>query len=70
MKGIQMKAKRSETDLTTWSTRELKKRVVGLYSATQTEGCPAHDLLELEAVKAELTQRGYVFEKSLSIKIA
>jgi hypothetical protein len=54
------KTKRSETDLKTWTAPELKKRAVALHSAIyQSECFASHDLLEYDAVKAELESRGY-----------
>jgi hypothetical protein len=64
-----MKTKRSETDLTTWPTRELKRRALGLYDSSQTDGCPVHDLLEYQAVEAELGRRGYKFQVSTILSI-
>ena len=59
---------RSETDLTTWTIRELKKRAIGLFSAIQTEAVP-HDLRELEALEAELNNRGYLCMKTRTLSI-
>jgi hypothetical protein len=63
-----MKPKRSETDLKTWTTRELKKRAQELFSAIQTEAVP-HDLRELEAVEAELNSRGYLCMEKRTLSI-
>ncbi len=45
------RSKRSETDLRTWSTRELKKRAVSLHGIIYQLECYAtHDMVELDAV--------------------
>jgi hypothetical protein len=64
-----MKTKRSETDLSTWTVRELKKRAQGLFSATQESDAVPHDLFELEAVEAELNRRGYRCLESRTLSI-
>ena len=65
-----MSKKRSETDLTTWTTNELKKHAVSLYGAIYQTGCyGAHDMVELMAVESELERRGYEFQESKSLSI-
>ena len=60
----------SETNLATWTLDQLKKRAIGLHSAIyQTECFGSQDMLELDAIEAELNHRGYEFQESKTLSI-
>jgi len=63
-------AKFDKHNLATWTDKQLKACAQGLWcSIYQSECYGTHDLMELDAVQAELEKRGFEFRevKSLSI---
>ena len=57
-------------DLTTWPVKKLQSLATSLHSSIyQVECFSSHDLLDYEAVKAELESRGYELQESKSLSI-
>lgn len=57
-------------NLSTWTAKQLKDRAKACYCAVYQIDCfSSHDLLELEAVQAELEKRGYEFQESKTLDI-
>lgn len=64
------KVKYNENNLETWTIRQLKARATSLHGAIyQTECFSSHDMVELQAIEAELNRRGYSFEESKTLSI-
>ena len=64
------KVKRSETNLGTWTARKLKREAVALHGLIfNLETFGIRDLLEYQAIEAELNRRGYEFEESKLLSI-
>jgi len=59
-----------ETDLTTWPVKKLKAQAISLHSSIyQAECSSCGDILDYDAVRAELESRGYEFQESRSLSI-
>lgn len=64
------KIKYDPNNLATWTVKQLKDRALSCWSAVYQLDCfSSHDLLELEAVQAELEKRGYECQESKTLDI-
>ena len=64
------KVKHNENKLSTWTVRQLKSQALSLHQIIYQLDCfGSHDMVELDAVEAELNRRGYEFAESKVLSI-